>query len=264
MHRWLLLCLFLVFTTTIFGGVVEKGLKQISLNDRMNMKIFFDSAIKKDQAAHVLYFLSKPICLTGPVLRAKNKNFEDTLCLKGWVAFKKNEHLFPHPNFIFSEHVYASTNFKVLDIYLINKKSLKRCIAEHLAIFKETLGQEFSSEQFIAKLEEGSPINSLLGNEEMLMGILLGYGEESSQAFKQKRTKCTQIFAPPATDSYQRIDMKQPKGCKIDPVVFMGNPKSSQVKALISIYEKELEEISKIYSEKKDLLKMVLEKLCEN
>lgn len=263
MHRCLFLCFFLAFTTVIFGGVVEDGLKQMSLSDRMNMKMFFDEAVKKDQAAHVLYFQNKPACLTGPVLKDKNKNFKETLCLKGWIAFKKNEHLFPHPNFIFNESIYDNTNFKVLDIYIINKQSLTRCVVEHLSIFKETLGQEFSAKQFIAKLEEGVPIPSLLNKDEMLMGLILGYGEESSRAFKEVRTKCTQTFAPPPTESYQRIEMKQPKGCKIGPVVFMGNPKSPQVKALVSVYEKELEEISKNYENKKGSLKRVLEKLCE-
>lgn len=263
MRKYLFLCFSLAFTTVIFGGVVEDGLRQISLSDRINMKFFFDEAIKKDQAAHVLYFQNKPACLTGPVLKDKNKNFKETLCLKGWIAFKKNEHLFPHPNFIFNENIYDSANFKVLDIYIINKKSLKRCVEEHLSIFKETLGQEFSAEQFITKLEEGIPLNVLINKDEMLIGLILGYGEESSQAFKEIRTKCTQTFAPPPTESYQRIEMLQPKGYKIGPVVFMGNPESPQVKALVSVYEKELEEISKNYGNKKGSLKRVLEKLCE-
>lgn len=262
MHKRLFLGLFLASVSPLFGGVVEDGLRHVPLNDRINMRIFFDEAIKKDQAAHVLCFQNKPVCLTGPVLKDKNKTFKDILCLKGWLAFKKNEHLFPHPNFIFSESMYDNNNFKVIDIYIFNKKSLRKCLADHIAIFKETLGQGFSVEQFISKLEEGFPITALLNKDEMLLGILLGYGNESSQAFKEVRTKCTQTFAPSPTKFYQRIDVKQPKGCKIDPVVFMGNPNSYQVQALISIYENELEEISKIYREKKDPLKMALECLC--
>jgi hypothetical protein len=263
MHKCFFLCVSLAYATVIFGGVVEDGLSRISLKDQINMNFFFDEAIKKDQAAHVLFFQNKPACLTGPVLKGKNKNFKETLCLKGWLAFKKNEHLFPHPNFLFNENMYDSPNFKVLDIYIINKKSLKRCVTEHLSIFKETLGQEFSADQFISQLEKGVPINSLLNKDEMLIGLILGYGEESSKAFKGVRTKCTQTFAPPPTESYQRIEIEQPRGCKIGPVIFMGNPKSSQVKTLVSVYEKELEEISKIYGDKKDSLKRVLEKLCE-
>lgn len=255
------LCFCLSLTALALCGV-EDGLRQISLSDRVNMNFFFDEAIKKDQAGHVLYFENKPACLTGPVLKDKNKSFKESLCLKGWIAFKKHEHLFPHPNFIFNENIYEKDNFKVLDIYIINKKSLEKCLSEHLSVFKEALGQEFSIEQFIAKLEESASLNFLLNKDEMLIGIILGYGSESSQAFKEIRTKCTQTFAPPPTESYQRIVMQQPQGCKIGPVVFMGNPQSDQVKALVSVYEKELEEISKFYKQRKDRLKLILERLC--
>lgn len=171
MNKQSLLLLFLAFMTSIFGDVVDNGLKQLSLNDRMCMKWFFDEAITKDQAAHVIFFNNKPVCFTGPALKHRDKNFKDTLVLRGWHAFKKNENLFPHPNFIFNEYVKES-------------------------------GGDF-------------------------------------------------------------IDLKPPKGCKINPVVFMGNPNSPQVKELISTYEKELEEISGTYKQKKDPLKMILEKLCD-
>src|ERR1700722_15570566 len=119
-----LLFFFLAATISIFGGVVEDGLKQISLNDRVCMEAFFDDAIKMDQAAHVLYFKTKPVAIIGKVLKTSIGNhFSDTLCLKGWYAFKKHEHLFPHPHFIFNENVVSfDKNFKVLHIYLINKE----------------------------------------------------------------------------------------------------------------------------------------------
>ena len=258
------LVIFLACTTCIFGSVVEEGIKQISLNDRICMKVFFDQAIKHNQTAHVLFFNNKPMCITCTALKHKDKTFKDVLALRGWYAFKKNEHLFPHPKFIFSQNTFEfGDDCKILHIYVINKESLVKCLDEHLNLFMEILGTQFSSTQFIAKLEDGHSLPSLLNDNEMLLGVLLGYGKEAAAAFKEIQTQCTQTFAPPPTESYQRIDLKQPEGCKIQPVVFMGNPQSQEVKALIQTYEQELEEISKIYGKKKRSLKTVLEKLSE-
>jgi hypothetical protein len=259
-----LLVIFLACTTCIFGKVAEEGIKQISLNDRICMKVFFDQAIKYNQAAHVLFFNNKPMCITCLALKHKDKTFKDVLALRGWHAFKKNEPLFPHPKFIFSQKIFESgDDCQILHIYIINKESLIQCLDEHLSLFKEILGTQFSSTQFIVKLEEGQSLLSLLNDDEMLLGVLLGYGKEAAAAFKKRRTQCTQTFAPAPTETYRRIDLEQPKGCKIQPVVFMGNPQSTEIKALMNIYELELEAIAKTYGKAKDSLKIVLEKLCE-
>ncbi len=247
----------------LFGGAIEERIKQLSLSDRAVMKIFFDEVIEKDQAGHVLFFSNKPVCLTGPVLKDTHKTFKDVLCLRGWNAFKKNEHLLPHPNFIFSERIVKfGDNFKVLHIYVVNKQTLKKCLGEHIDLFRQTLGIKFTPELFITQLEEGRFLTSLLNNDEMLLGILLGYGKESSHAFKKTRPLCTKTFAPLPTESYCRIDLTRPKGCKISPVVFMGNPNSSEVRQLTSAYEDELEAIWIKYKQSGSPLKMVLERLC--
>jgi len=255
---------FLAISTSIFGGVVKDGLKQISVHDRVCMKVFFDEAIKMDQIAHVLYFENKPVSIIANVLKSSNgRHFNDILCLKGWHAFKKNEHLFPHPHFIFSESIVSfDESFKVLHIYIINKESLENCLDLHANLFKETLGQEFNPRQFVSQLEEGQPLNSLINKNEMLLGILLGFGEESSIAFQDFNAEHGDIPNTSQKETYCGIDLKRPKGCRINPVAFMGNPHSPQVKELISTYEKELEEISSTYKQKKNSLIMVLQRLC--
>lgn len=45
MTKSLFVFFFLIFSSSIFGGVVEDGLKQISLHDRVCMKAFLDDAI---------------------------------------------------------------------------------------------------------------------------------------------------------------------------------------------------------------------------
>jgi hypothetical protein len=262
MIKFLLFSFFLAVVTAVFGGVPEDGLKQISLHDRICMKAFFDDAIKTEQIAHVLYFENKPVAIIGRILKPNHDRYNEILCLKGWYAFKKNEYLFPHPHFLFNERMVSfDENFKVLHIYLINKKALEICLDQHLHCFKEVLGKEFNPQQFIAQLQEGQSLNSLLHEDEMLLGILLGFGEESSKAFRDFNAKQIDYIAE--TETYCGIHLKKPKDCRINPVIFMGDPNSAQVKELTSAYEKELEEISNIYRQKKNSLIMVLEKLCE-
>jgi hypothetical protein len=256
MVNFSLFIFFIAISTFVFGNV-EEGLKQVSIHDRTCMRAFFDHSVKMDQIAHILFFENKPVSLIAIVLKAKGHYFNDIFCLKGWRAFKKNEYLFPHPHFIFSESaVDFNRDFKVLHIYLINKKSLENCLNTHLSIFKEILGQEIDSKLFIRALEEGQSLDSLIHKNEALLGILLGFGAESSNAFLNFNA------GYPQQGTYNEINIKSPKGCKIQPVVFMGNPNSREVKELVSLYEKELEEFSKLYKQKKDRLKLVLEKLC--
>lgn len=264
MNKLLLLLLSFIFTDFACGVEVEYALKQLSFNERFCMEAFFDEAICKDQAGHVIFFKIKPVCLTGPALKHCDKSFRDTLVLKGWQAFKMRESLFPHPKFIFSEDVRESGNdYKMLDVYIINKQSFRQCLSENEGLFKTVLGPTFNADDFIEQLEKGASLPTLIQGNEMLLGVLLGYGAESSKAFNELVTTHQDQFAPPPSAMYQKVDIKKPKGCKIQPIVFMGNPESIEVKALSKVYENELKQIAKIYSKKKGSLKMILEKLCE-
>jgi hypothetical protein len=247
--------LFLFWTASLIGSIVEDGIKQMTLNHRYCLKSFFDHATKHDQAAHVLFFENKPACLIAIILKHQSKPYTEIVHLKGWHAFKRYEHFFPHPNFIFSEDVVTfSDDFKVLHIYILNKQSLTKCLEQHIHLFREELGAAFSVSAFISKLEEGISLPSLLHKDEMLMGILLGFGEESSKAFKKADND--------SNFDNQCFDLKRPKGCKIAPVVFMGNPNSKEVKKLCSVYENELEGFWEKYEASKDLLKMILQCIC--
>lgn len=265
--KMLVFAIFTLFTRSLLfcisSEAVDINMKKLSFLDRYCMNVFFDEAIKKDQASHVIFFNNKPVCLTGPALKYQHKRFKDILSLRGWRAFKEKEHLFPHPNFIFTENVFGdSKDFKILHIYIINKSSLKSCLEKHLSAFQEILGDDFSPDKFISYLEEGKSLLSLVKKDELLIGLLLGFGENSSRAFKEMLTKFSDNMPPPQTDSYHRIDLKTPNDCKINPVVFMGNPNSEEVKQLALTYERELEETWSIYKNNKNSLRTTLERLC--
>lgn len=260
----LVFLLSLALGSFVFGDNVKEGLKKISFFDRYCMKLFFEKAIKRDLASHLLFSNSKPVCNICIPIKYPDKTFKTCLVLRGWHAFKENEYLFPHPNFIFVDYYYGNEDdFRFLGIDMINKEPLRACLNRHKRLFQEVLGSDFTPDEFISQLERGVPLSSLLNNDDMLLGIALGYGEESPRAFKEMMTKYSEGLPPPQTETYQRIDLKTPEGCKISPVVFMGNPHCAEVKELAAKYETELAEFWPIYKKSKKPLKTVLEKLCE-
>lgn len=256
MTKLLFLSLFL--GASLFGSTIEEGLKKVSLHEKICMKHFFDSAIRTDQAAHVLYFNTKPVCFTGVVLKDRHRKFEDVLCLKGWRAFKKTGLFFQHPRFLFNEELYEGDNLKLINIYIVNKESMTKCLNEHATRFKEILGQDFNPKQFMSQLQSGHSLTSLIQSNEMLLGILLGFGEEASKAYVEEHRASV---IPKWTDTYCGIQGKRPQKCTIHPVGFMGNPHSLEIRELMSTYDAELEEIWELYRSKISL-KEILETLC--
>lgn len=149
---------------------------------------------------------------------------------------------------------------KMLDIYIVNKTALYKCLLTHDNLFKNELGEEFSPAWFIGKLEEGQTLRALINHSDFLLGILLGYGEESAKAYQDARR--TDGSIPDWTETYLGIDAPQPDGCTIFPVSFMGNPKSPKTQKLLSAYGRELQTIWNDYQKKNDSLVFFLQHLC--
>ena len=256
----ILISLFFLLTSFLYGGVVSDGLKQISLNDKLVMKEFVKQIMQWDAAGHVIFFDNKPVCLTSSRIRSPDKIFMDIIWLKGWKAFKKNEHLFPHPEFIFNCYIDESEKgWKSIKLFIINKTALAKCLNNHLHIFQAVLGKECSFDWLIGELESTKSFYEILKNDERLIGILLGYGEESATAFYQAINSGVRV--PPHTSSYCPVEAKKPKGCKLFPIVIMGNPHSAEVQRLLSTYERELEVFWQIYR-KQDSLELFLKCIC--
>ncbi len=252
--------LFFFFSVPSFGDVVSNGLKQVSLNDKLLMKEFIKQVMKWDAMGHVIFFDNKPACLTSCRIKSPDKMFMDILWLKGWKAFKKNEHLFPHPNFIFNCSVnQSSDNWVSVNLFIINKKTLIKCFNDNSCVFRKILGNKCSINWLIDELESQKSVYEVLNNDERLIGILLGYGEESATAFYQAINSTVGI--PPHSNHYCPVEVKVSNGCKLFPIAFMGNPNSTEVHGLLATYGRELEEFWHIYR-KQDALKLFLTGIC--
>lgn len=252
----------LLFATTFgnrLSASVEAELKSISYEDRFFLNNFFYDFFFYNLLGHVLFYNTKPACLWIFSIEPHQQHFLEKLEARGWIVWKKYEHLFPHPRFIFVEEEIELNKRKYIQVMVINKQSLAVCLKKHCAVFNSVLGEHFSVETFITQVEKEKKISSLIREDEHLLGIILGYGEESAAAFKEKNGQglCLADVAP-----YHRIDIQKPQRCVIIPVGFVGNPHSQEVQGLARAYESELAALWTKYKCSRNTLRLVLEQLC--
>jgi hypothetical protein len=241
---------------------IDAGFTKLSHQEKVRLKVLFEKAIKIDHLGHVLFFSTKPACFFS----IENTGSELALA---WQTWKAKEHLFPHPNFIVYEEVCENKRY----VYFINKQTLFSQLSNKEEILKKIFGQSFFIKDFIAKLEQKT-FNSLIRKDHILLGILLGYGIESSLEYVKYIT-CDRYpikeLAGIHCAAEGKIEITQlgdgamlctfNSEVPIHPVSFVGDPDSEEVKTLKEIYSQELEKIEMIY-QRKDLLRICLERLC--
>jgi hypothetical protein len=251
--------LLLLISNRVEGNWVEDRLKDLSIEEKDTLSFFFKNAIKEDHLGHVLFFSSKPACLIGGFLdESKEKS---KLFFKGWKIWKAKEHLFPHPDFLIYETYSNTSEAKTLHIYFINKKTLHESLTQHEAVLKEKIGKEFSKQRFLKDLEEKQI--AAFGCNEALTGFLLGYGIESSFAFKNEKQ---QLILCTKKENFELIPSKRSlllklKGINVEPLTFMGDPNSQEVQTLQKKYAIELERIEALFQED-NFLEKILSALC--
>ncbi len=261
--RKIVLILFLLFCS-LEGMEVTEILHSIPPKDREKIEFLFSYLIQRDNLGFVLFgnmktaaFCSIPVVcdyaivpksMTPTPLRYQ-KNLKQALDV--WGFYK---HRFKHPNIIVCEEYNCFTTSSFLQLIFIDKRKLASLLEKYREDFEEVLGKNFSSVDFIAKVEKKRKLRPLIHHDEKLLGLLLGFGRESSNSFKK-------MSHGEEADPTYKIAGHRPKGCCIVPVSFRGNPDSEEVKALIDIYSKELVEIESIFKSDSFFV-TTLEKFC--
>ncbi len=268
----LVACLLLLSHQSLLASTedfsVETSLKKLSYEERFYLKTFFCSFLKNEDLGHVLLGNTKPASFCAIDKKSHRKSFYQKLLLKGWECWKRSEELFPHPNFVFIEEEVSFGDEEVLHIFVINEKTLIAALQKNTELFKEVLGQEFTPESFLVSMQKEQCLRPLLNHDEALFGIVLGFGAESSVAYKERHKHIDmgdrEWTAPEWTSNYKGVEARCGKKCRLHPVGFVGNPDSAEVKGLLERYTQELDAISETYGRSKNPLIFVLQKLSEN
>ena len=242
----------------LFSSVVDKGLRFVPEIDKKKIDCFFEYAIKLENAGHTLYFKSKPVCLIGFWLDgATDQKFRE-----GWETFCKYEELFPSKSFILNSTLVNLSDKKAIHIYLVNKESLISCIDQHSIIFKEILNKEVNGLNFLYDIENGNQFMDLIEHNEVLLGILLGYGEESSKLYN--KNKLLSIKNKSSKNSYYTtITSEIKENNEIFPVAFKGSKYSKEASKINAQFQQDRQDLWKVFLEKnKDPTKFFLEAYC--
>ena len=265
----------LSYSSLVWAFDVDTALQQISYRERIYLQHFFHEQIKHYQLGYPIFFSDKPAAQATVRVKRCDSHYPYTVAGKGWQVWKKYEHLFPHPNFIFCEEKQRTS--KYFHLIIINKESLRRVVAENEDLFKETLDelymklfkQPFSLDLFINKLEKIKRLEPLIRFDEALYGLILGYGRESSvnckRYDKEGFPEDGQWKILPAVRKKMIIHGKGGKvyikTFGIRPARFGGDPKSKEVQTLAKIYAEQCIQLRRMFR-RKGCLKPVLQALC--
>ena len=167
----------MLFSQQLLGSVQEQ-LRQVPSKERFYLEAYFKDFLLHNLLGHVVFFETKPACIICVSVASGRQPFLKKSISEGWSCWKKYEAFFSHPNFIFCEEEHTFETGKLLEIILINKQTLAKCLAQNASIFKEILGEEFSVEEFMTRLEEEKKLSPLIHHDECLLGIILGFGYE--------------------------------------------------------------------------------------
>lgn len=264
---------------------IEKQiLKKIPLSEQKSLDHFFRRIIGQDQFGFAL-FGSKAVALTGyfPVVPAGNLHYSpfEHIRKSEFEAWKKYKHYFQSHNFLWFDAPFSP---KIIEITLINKKRFLDVVEKHIALFQKHLHRTVTPEVLFYELSTcNTDILTFLNDREDLLGILLGFGEESAILYQRRKNLRESLRSEPpfiaksispssnfssTEEEYQYLlenmytHQKNNIGGRINifyPVLFM-NLGTPEAEALIDKYERDQEKIIKIFHNK-SFLKTTLKQI---
>lgn len=247
---------------------------EISDADGERISYFFRHAIFWDAYGYVLLG-KKPCAITSykqitwnPLTWIEYFSPHNLKMRKGWITWKKYEHLFSHPRFLFLEEDsnFTSAHF----IILVHKDIFLKKFNEYRDDFHDLLGID-EGEEFLFRAVRQPFLSQVLKNHDGLIGTMLGYGRNNAWAFYQQSDQLTLFL-----NENEQLQMKQ--FCKSQPFwkFFMGTysrefchltvpgfhaiPNTPETRYLREIYSECRDKIVDCYSET-DFLTKTLELL---
>ncbi len=177
----------------------------IPLEDRKALEELFRDVVNNDHFGYTLYG-DKPVSIAAhfrvtPWENTLELGQCDGLFWKRWEIWEKYKDKFPSSNYLLlREKNSASPLFFSDMVVLINKGAFLQTIKRYLLIFESVLKQKVIPEQFLAQIEEGKKtfLDSILDHD-LLLGILLGYGQHNATLFCHKdkifKQTCLGLYA---------------------------------------------------------------------
>lgn len=165
---------------------VESYALELSSEDRIVMERFFRHMLKESEGGYVLDG-KKPVCINGFMIKdyflQENDHHKEFIYLReGALKWKNINIMDPAQNIII--HVFHQEDSLVkncIHILFINKKLFIDTVESNLSLFQYVLGPDITPSKLLDKLTNPEEtFHSVLKNDKVLIGILLGYGVQNS------------------------------------------------------------------------------------
>lgn len=203
------------------GSDVHQILQKMPKRDRKKLEYFFRESISWESFGYVLHG-KKPMAFGGIDGAPLFKSWDSFLYaisprriqyMNGYKSWKKYEHLFPSRRFIFLYEKIASG----MTVFLIDKENFDQTVKKYSEDFKSILHREVTGETLLREAKSRS-LFEVLGNDDRLIGILLGYGRGNAYLFhlrsqiqsREERTKFNEEnhFGDPWQQEWEQLDKK--------------------------------------------------------
>ncbi len=263
---------FLVFHFYHQDRCLFNKIHQIPIEDRWAIESFFKILLFQEDAAYVL-FGDKPVTYTG-YLDFSNKeifsffrrrsNLVNKQLRQGWEIWEKYAHLFPSRRYILKG---KRSDWRRVEIVLIDKKKFKKKFEENRSDFQEVLGNEITASYLLKSYENDSlPLFDHLKEHHALLGILLGYGKRNAWLFyfrvrdNENSPEEWEYYRKILTGSFPEKNHGKPYKSFYLPM-FVVDPNSQETKELREKFIHERAEIQAIYAHG-NFLEITLKRLC--
>lgn len=264
--------LFFFYNFSLFSLSTHEELNNIPEQDKKDLEELFSYFIQRTTFSYTL-FGDKPaswFVISLPEF-PKIKSFkriiygqtEQIPLWSRWQTWKQYENKFPLKKYILIEEDDHKLPFRK-DIFLINKQHFIKTVNQHIDIFHVALNRKISGEGLLQEMEHKSSFRSVLLNSDLLLGILLGFGEHNSVLYQQRENLSLlyQKYEPILSQDaplFKKLENKmkvlteilQPVGesrfIKVGTVQFVADLNSPQTHFLVDKYKDMREKICSLY-----------------
>jgi len=196
LYRWVLLTVFvfLGLMLPVSGSTdnhpLDERIASVDKTDLVDIEVLFRKLVFEDDFGYTL-FGEKPISLAGyfteqpvgNILLGHSGRFPVGSLWKTWSKYQQS---FVGQNFLLLNEPDSSCE-EIRVITFINKKYFVAKVNEHLDLFREELGDDVTSEGLLERISAGKEtFFEILHDNEVLYGILLGYGKDNALAFERR------------------------------------------------------------------------------
>ena len=272
MNKYVVTLIFLLIYLNLSGNPILDNFKSIPFEHQEDIKYLFHNIFLQQDGAYTI-FGDKPVSSAGSFLIA---SWKATIMEPGhvgklgrsWKTWQNYKHKFPMQKYVLVGERCPSKKSDLVAIYLfvINKMAFIETINTNLLLFEAVLGREIDPEKYLDDIETGkSSFLESINHNEMLLGILLGYGKHNAFLFYKRSKLSRKVRNIFFTDEIKlkSFDKECHPMMLVNPVQCMADLDHPETKALQKKYKNLRKKISEIYSQS-DFLEITLLQLTSD